>query len=414
MSDSTINVHRFPNGFTVVHEPMPWLASASFSLLLPVGAVTDPKGLEGGATVLNDLLMRGAGERDSRTLSDAFDDLGLRRGGGAGKEFMTLSASLLAETFSEAIELYADVVRRPHLEETEFKGARALAEQELASLGDNPTQQMFDTLTQRYFASSHRNSTYGSQAGLAALTADTVRADYAQRVAPQGAILSVAGGLVWEDVLGAADTLFADWQGAGPAIPPVRLSAADQTHIEEETAQVQIGVAFKSVAPGAAHWYEHALALGVLSGGMGARLFAEVREKRGLVYSVAAVGRAVRGFGYTLGYAGTTTERADETLEVLLQELRRISEGVDAGELERARTGLLSQLVMQGESSGARASALARDTFLLGAPRTVDEVKDALMGLSLADVNRYLAEAYQPDFTVVTLGTKPLQEAVLS
>ena len=414
MSDSTINVHRFPNGFTVVHEPMPWLASASFSLLLPVGAVTDPKGLEGGATVLNDLLMRGAGERDSRTLSDAFDDLGLRRGGGAGKEFMTLSASLLAETFSEAIELYADVVRRPHLEETEFKGARALAEQELASLGDNPTQQMFDTLTQRYFASSHRNSTYGSQAGLAALTADKVRADYAQRVAPQGAILSVAGGLVWEDVLGAADTLFADWQGAGPAIPPVRLSAADQTHIEEETAQVQIGVAFKSVAPGAAHWYEHALALGVLSGGMGARLFAEVREKRGLVYSVAAVGRAVRGFGYTLGYAGTTTERADETLEVLLQELRRISEGVDAGEVERARTGLLSQLVMQGESSGARASALARDTFLLGAPRTVDEVKDALMGLSLADVNRYLAEAYQPDFTVVTLGTKPLQEAVLS
>ena len=413
-TESSINKTTLPNGFTVVHEPMPWLASASFSLLLPVGAVNDPEGLEGSAAVLSDWIERGAGEYSSQELSDAFDSLGVRRGGGAGKEFTTFTGSLLAESFADVLTLYADVLRRPHLDVGEFAGARELAQQELASLGDSPTQQLFETLAEHYFASAHGRSSYGSDAGLTALTPDALREDCARRVAPEGAILSVAGGITWDEVKGVAETLFGDWQGAGAELPEVRVNEQHQDHILEETTQVQIGVAFGAPAPGEPGWYENALALGVLSGGMGARLFTEVREKRGLVYSVAAVSRAVRGFGYTLGYAGTTTERANETLDVLLNELRRLSEGVSADEHERAATGLLSQLVMQGESSGARASALARDVFLRGTPRTVNEVKDALSALSLADLNSYLESAYHPEFTVLTLGAKPLAEVTLA
>lgn len=413
-TDTTIQKSTLPNGFTVVFEPMPWLSSASFSLLLPVGATTDPQGQEGSATVLNDLLYRGAGNYSSQALSDELDALGVRRGGGAGKEYMTLSGSLLAESFRDALPVYADIVRRPHLEAGEFGGARTLAEQELASLGDNPTQQLFNTLATKYFTSSHGNSSYGSAAGLAALTPDTVRADYARRLAPRGAILSVAGGLAWDEVRALAESLFGDWQADGAAYPEVRVGKAHQDHIDEDTTQVQIGVAYQAAAPGAPGWYENALALGVLGGGMGARLFSEVREKRGLVYSVAAMSQALRGFGYTLAYAGTSTERADETLSVLLHELRRLSAGVSDDELERARTGLLSQLVMQGESSGARASALARDTFLLGEPRRVEEVKTALLDISCEHLNLYLATSYQPEFTILTLGAKPLSEVVLA
>ena len=411
---NAIQKATLPNGFTVVFEPLPWLASASFSLLLPVGATTDPDGETGSATVLNDLLYRGAGEYSSQSLSDALDALGVRRGGGAGKEYMTLSGSLLAESFQAALPIYADVVRRPHLDAGEFESARTLAEQELAALGDNPTQQLFNTLAGKYFVSAHGNSSYGDAAGLAALTPDSVRADYQRRVSPRGAILSVAGGLEWEAVRTLAEGLFGDWQAVGTDLPEVRVGRPHQDHLTEDTSQVQIGVAFGAAAPGAPGWYENALVLGVLGGGMGARLFTEVREKRGLVYSVAAMSQAVRGFGYTLAYAGTTTERANETLEVLLHELRRLADGVSEEELVRARTGLLSQLVMQGESSGARASALARDTFLLGAPRRVDEVKAALLDISHADLNRYLQTAYRPEFTVLTLGAKPLSEVTLA
>ena len=409
-TSTSIHLHTLPNGLTVAHEAMPWLASVSFTLLVPVGAVTDPQGQEGGAAVLSDWLYRGAGELDSKALSERLDGLGVRRGGGAGKESTTLSASLLASSFEPALRLYADVVRRPALTDTEFTGARTLAQQELASLGDSPSQQLFETLSKTYFASPHSNSAYGSEAGLAALSAQDLRTDYECRYAPAGAVLSVAGGVTWDEVKALAEELFGDWSGAGTQLPEVRVRPAHQDHLTQETSQVHIGVAFKSAAPGDEYWYEHALAVGVLSGGMSARLFSEVREKRGLVYSVAAVGRAVRGFGYTLSYAGTTTERAEETLEVLLHELRNLSAGVSAEELERARTGLLSKLVMQGESSGSRASALARDTFLLGEPRPVEALKSALEAVTLNGLNEYLAKHYAPAFTVLTLGAKPLAE----
>ena len=299
-----IHMQTLPNGLTLVAEPMPWLPSASFNLLMPVGAAGDPEGEEGSATVLNDWLYRGAGERDSRAFSDALDDLGVRRGGGAGTEYATLSASLLADTLPETLKLYADMVRRPKLEDETFESARTLALQELWSLDDNPTQRLFIALSKAYFASGQGRSAYGTEEGLKNLSAESVRHDYERRVTPKGAILSVAGGVKWDRLLSQVQETFGDWQGEGEALPEAELAPQHTEHIEADTSQTQIGVAFAGVAPGSEDWYKHALSTGVLSGGMGSRLFTEVREKRGLVYSVAAVNRAVRGFGYTLGLRG--------------------------------------------------------------------------------------------------------------
>ncbi|HRN19490.1 MAG TPA: insulinase family protein, partial [Trueperaceae bacterium] len=164
---------------------------------------------------------------------------------------------------------------------------------------------------------------------------------------------------------------------------------------------------FPSPAPGTDDAYTYQVALEVLSGSMGARLFTEVREKRGLVYSVSAFYRSLRGFGYTLGYAGTTVERAAETLEVFLAELGRMAEGVSAAELERARTGLLSSVVMSGEATGSTAGRLANDIALFGRPRTLAEISGRIEGVTLQAVNDYLAANPIPEPTVVTLGPKP-------
>lgn len=406
---SQIYQTTFANGLTLVYEAMPWLPSVSFDMLAPLGAVSDPEGQEGSSALLYEWLNRGAGERDSRALSDALDALGVRRGGGSGSENAGFSGSCLAETFPRVLALYADMLRRPRLEDHEFETSRALALQELASLDDNPTQRLFIALSRRFFAPPHGRSSYGTEAGLQALTPEGVRTDFARRAAPRDTIITVAGGLEWEQVRAQVEACFGDWQQPGITRPAVALNAPGSEHLMAETAQTQIGVAFESVAPGAPEWYLHALATAVLSGGMGSRLFTEVREKRGLVYSVAAVNRAVKGFGYTLAYAGTTPERAAETLEVLLAELRRLHHGVSQDELERARTGLLSELVMQGESSGARARSLARDTFLLGQPRPIDMIKEQLTRCTLEDVNRFLAARPEPRMTLLTLGPKAPQ-----
>ncbi|MBS3968446.1 MAG: insulinase family protein [Truepera sp.] len=396
------------NGLTVLLEPMPHLPSASFELLIPMGSATDPRGLEGSAAVLRDWLFRGAGEHTSRQLSDALDELGVRRGGHASVEHTTFSASLLADLLRPALGLFADALQRPHLLDSEFEPAKALALQELASLDDNPVQRVFVALSEQYFASGHGRSPYGSHQALTAMTAEQVRQDYQQRVSPQGAILAVAGGITWDELLTAVEASLSSWQGPPPAPLEVELRPTRVHHLPAETAQVQIGVAYRGVAPGEPGYYEYALATAVLSSGMSSRLFSEVREKRGLVYAVAAVNRAVRGLGYTLGYAGTTAERADETLQVLLYELRRLSRGVSGEELARARTGILSHLVMQGESSGARASALARDTFLFGQPRTLMELRRLVEQVDLDTINAFLATQADQAFTITTLGPRAL------
>jgi len=116
-----------------------------------------------------------------------------------------------------------------------------------------------------------------------------------------------------------------------------------------------------------------------------------VREKRGLVYSVYASPGAVKGFGYLAAYAGTTPERAEETRRVLKEEIERLKEGVNADELARAKVGVKSALVMQGESVQARSASLARDLFLLGRARPLDEILERVEAVGLEELNAFLA-----------------------
>lgn len=394
------------NGLRVVYAPMPWLPTLSAALSLPFGSATDPEGREGSANVLHEWLQRGAGAMGSREYSDALLDLGARRGGGSGREASSLSLAFLGEVTGPALELLAAAVREPRLADAEFEPSRELALQELHSLQDAPTQRLFEALQERLFAGPQRRSAYGTAEGLAALDPAGVRADAAARLGPDGAVLGLAGGGDWERLAAAAERAFGGWRGASVAVPAAEFAPVGRHHVDADSSQVQIGLGFPSPAPGTDDMYVYLVALEVLSGSMGARLFTEVREKRGLVYSVSAFYRALRGCGYTLGYAGTTTERAGETLEVYLAELKRLAAGVSADEFDRARTGLLSNVVMAGESTGGTAGRLANDVALFGRPRTLAEIAERIEGVTLEGVNDYLAANPIPEPTVVTLGPK--------
>lgn len=407
-SDTEIHRHRLETGLELVFEPMPWLATASFTLLVPFGAATDAPGAEGSATVLYDWLQRGSAGRASREIQDAFDDLGVRTGGSPGRETASFSASMLVDAFAPALELHADQVMRPNLEPDEFASARTVALEEIASLEDEPAGRMFEALIAASFSTGRGNSPYGTEQALQELTADRLRDDYRRRVGPNGTILAVAGGLAWDRVRGVVEDAFGAWEGGTAELPAAAFEAGKREHLEAPTAQTQIGLSWATLPPAHDDWYAHSLAMQVLSGSMGARLFTEVREKRGLVYSVSASTRPIRDFAVALGYAGTTPDRAEETLDVTLHEIQRLYDGVHDDELERARTGLLTDLIMQGESSRGRSSGLARDLWLRGRPRDLDEVHRAVAELTLEGVNAALARHPRPEPTIVTLGPSPV------
>ncbi len=388
---------------------MPSKQAAAFNFLIPAGSATEPQGKDGLTSVVESVSYRGAGGRNARELSDALDGLGLSRGGGAGTEFTTFGGATLGLYLPEALQLYADIMLRPHLPPDEWEAERDLAIQALQGLDDSPSSKTFYELRRRYFTSGHGRSAMGTIAGLESLTLDDLRADHKARFAPEGAIVALAGSFDWEQTVAQIEQLFGAWQGSAPALEDAKI--VDEplwAHIPADKAQQQIAIAYRTIAPDDARNYDYRLAMAILSGGMGARLFTEVREKRGLVYSVSASASGHRGFGYTLAYAGTTPQRADETLEVTLGELRRMSEGVTQDELDRARIKTLTSLIMQEESSRARAAALARDLWILGRVRTLDEITDAINAVTPASIAAFYESCPVGEPSVVTLGAREL------
>lgn len=406
LSDSTLHTHTYDNGLTLVAEQLPNARAVAFQFQLPAGSVTEREGQEGASSLIENLSYRGAGPRSARELSDALDSLGLQRHGAADLEYTTFGGSLLSEDLPEALALYADILLRPHLPAEQVETVKTIALQRIDALEDNPSQKLFVHLSEAYFPGPHGRSTLGTPETIRSLTLEQLREDHARRYRPQGAILGVAGAFDWEALVEKVGRLFGEWTGAAPPLPePSSEGRTRYLHIPKaDASQMQIGAAYPEVDPVHPDFYNALMAVQVLSSGMGSRLFTEVREKRGLVYSVFASNRAVKGAGLVLAYAGTTTERSQETLDVLLQELVRLAEGVTEDEVARAKTGLLSTLVMQGESTGARVGALTRDQFLRGRVRTLDEIRAEIDRITPETINAHLHAHPPGEFTVVTLG----------
>ena len=410
MVQPVIRSHTLPNGLTLVAEANPDVRSAAFQILIPAGAASEPASALGLTSVLENLSYRGAGSRDARQISDDLDQLGVQRGGGTDLEYTVFTGALLADDLGQALGIYADIVRRPALPADGLDGARQLCLQRLSSVDDNPTQKLFIRLAAAYFSDPYGRSPLGTRAGLESITTDTIRADHANRYRPDGAILAVAGRFDWASLVDRVENLFSDWVGKGPENPlPDSAGRTRYLHVQEDSAQEQIGVAWPDVTADHPGYYASRMGIQVLSGGMGARLFTEVREKRGLVYSVTAFTRTVRGAGLALAYAGTTPERRQECLDVLLGELQRLPDDVSEEELLRARTGLLSSLVLQGESCSARAAAIGRDQFILGRVRSLDEVRAGIESVTRESLLAHLRAHPARDFTIATLGPAPVE-----
>jgi predicted Zn-dependent peptidase len=141
---------------------------------------------------------------------------------------------------------------------------------------------------------------------------------------------------------------------------------------------------------------------------MSARLFTEVREKRGLCYAIGVGHETFKDRGTMVGYAGTGADRAQETLDVTLEELQKLKDGIADDEIDRVKAGLKSSIIMQEESTAARAAAIASDWYFLGRVRSSDEIHAAIDGLTPRMVTDHLARCPIRDIKIVTVGPKPL------
>jgi len=387
---------------------MPGTQSAAMTLLLPAGSATDPNGQSGSATVLSDLVLRGAGSRNSRQLTDHLDSLGLQRSNSVGVFHTRFSAAAVGPRVLDGLPTYADIVRRAHLPEDGFTAARDLALQALAGIDDEPRQKLLIKLREQYLPWPYGRNSMGSPKDVAELRLDQMRADYAARYNARGAILAIAGNVDVQAWKSAIETHFGDLPAGAEEKITKRPPPGSFLHEEQQSEQTHIGVAYASIPETDPEYYVARMAVEILSGGMSGRLFTEVREKRGLCYSVSAGYSSLKDQGSIVCYAGTSNDRAQATLDCLVGELYRLEAGVAHAELERAKIGLKSSTIMQGESTSSRCGAIAHDWWMRGRLRTLDEIKAAIDAVTVDRVNAYLKKNKPGPFTTVIVGPKAL------
>ncbi len=401
-------LHRLNNGLTVVAERMAGVKSAAMSLILPASGANDPVGKSGIANVLSELVLRGAGSRDSRQLTDYLDRLGLQRSSTAAIINSRFACAALSETVLQGLPIYADIVRRAHLPAEGFEPARDLAVQSIEGIDDDPRQKLMIHLRECFWPWPFGRNTMGVKQDLESLTIGDIRHAYQSRYVPDGAVLAIAGDVDLDGFAKLAEQHFGDW--SAPAPQKVQgPNVQRRYHFEQQQSeQTHIGIAYPIIDETHPDYYAARLAIEALAGGMSGRLFTEIREKKALVYSVSASYSSLPGHAGVFGYAGTSNERAQQTLEQLVIELKRLSDGITQSELDRAKIGLKASTIMSGESTSSRSGAIAHDFIVRGRLRTIDEIIAAIDAITLDRVNAFLKDNPADDFTIGIVGPKEL------
>lgn len=402
-----IQTHTLDCGLTVLLEPVDSVASCSVHWLVPAGTSHENPRRTGVSTVLSELLLRGAGTRDSRQLSEDMDRIGLDRNCGVSESHAWLVGSVLGQHLEESLKLLADVIRRPILPRESISACQSLSMQAIESLEDDAQQEVMLHVRRRHNPEPYNRSGYGHVDVIESVTEEELREAWMAGFVPQGSILGLAGKFDADLVIRTLEAQLEGWSGDRET--PVRSDdrQGGRGHVERDSSQVHIGMAWEGPAANDPNTPMERLATRILGGSTSGRLFTEVRQRRSLCYSVNAGYRARRAEGVISLYAGTTPERASETLAVCEQEIDRLHEGVQPEELARAKVGMRGSTVFGGERMPARAASLVSDFYALGKARTMEERLSEIEKVDCKALNDYLSSIPTRPRTIVSVGAEP-------
>jgi predicted Zn-dependent peptidase len=407
--EQSIYQHTFANGLVLLGEPMPWLESVAFTLLNPVGTADEPIDRKGLAGLALEMMQRGAGPLDSRAIIEELDFLGVERSSGVTTFHTSTSMACMASVLEPTLRIAVSMLREPHFPEEEMEEARQSSLLELAALEDDPAQKCFTELKKARFGEVYGRISLGTEDGLNATTLDDCKRFWKTHVGPHGAVLSVAGNFQWEALKDFVGELLGDWEGTNPIHKPAVVAYPNVVHVKHDSQQMHIALAYDAVPYQHPEYYQGRGLIGILSDGMSSRLFSEVREKRGLVYSVSASAHSLHDCGSVLCYAGTTAPRAKETLEVTLETIQSLGKGVDPNELSRLKSRVRTSLVMEQESSSSRSSQIAYDWVYLGRVPTRSEVLSEVEKLTCESLVEHFLRFPPKNWSMVTIGPEPLE-----
>nr|WP_218566441.1 pitrilysin family protein [Vallicoccus soli] len=404
-----------PGGLRVVTEAVPGVRSVAFGVWVGVGSRDESRSLAGASHYLEHLLFKGTRRRDALDISAALDAVGGELNAFTGKEYTCYYARVLDEDLPLAVDVVCDLVTSSVIASADVDAERGVILEEIAMRDDDPSDVVHEEFAAQLFGDAPLGRPIlGTAESIRSLSRTAVAGYYRRRYRPQDIVVAAAGNLEHTAVVrlvraACAAGGFLDGE-ARPSAPraagrvrPATGAGARVARRSTEQANVVLG------GPGLDRADERRFALSVLSaalgGGMSSRLFQEVREKRGLAYSVYSYSQQHADTGLFGVYAGCQPARVDEVLSLCREQLDLVrEEGLTAEELERGKGQLRGSLVLGLEDTGSRMSRLGKSELVHGELLTVEESLARIEAVTLEDVRAVAADVLGGPRTLAVVG----------
>jgi predicted Zn-dependent peptidase len=336
------------------------------------------------------MAFKGTGTMNARQIAEAFDLMGGNVNAYTSHEHTIYYAKVLREYAGDALRLMCSIVAGSVFDATELEREREVVLQEIAMHHDSPDDLVFDLFQEMAFKNQPLGrSILGDPKRVAKFTREDLLRFTQKHYQPARLVLAAAGAVDHASALAVANEFFGARanDAAKPALAAASYHGGEKT-LEKELEQVQLVLGFPSVAATHADYYATQTFATILGGGMSSRLFQEIRERRGLAYSVSAYAAGYQDVGVLSIYAGTTVEHLAELTAALKEVLRDMKNGVSDAELLRAKNQLKANVVMTRESTGAIVEWIARHIHVYGEYRTAKQLLAEIDAVTSADMVR--------------------------
>ena len=391
---------RLANGVRVLTEKIPGVRSAAIGVWVRQGGAHEGDAVTGVSHLLEHMVFKGTEKRSAMEIADALEALGGSLDAYTSREHTSYQARVLDEHIPQALDVLADLVLAPRLEDRDLDLEREVVLEEIAQVEDTPDDLVFELHGERLWQGHpYGRPILGTKESVSELSGETLRQLHSDRYVGKNLVVAAAGNVDHEDFVGRVERLFGA-AATGARTPNVALNggtAAGVHTVERSSAQTHIVFGAEAPAHSSPDRYTLILLSSALGGGMSSRLFQRVREELGLCYSIFSYQSFYRAAGVLGVYVGTRPATADQAASAVREELAKAAgDGLSDAELERSKQQVKGQVMLSLESTGARLHRLAsfalHDKPFMGLDdllRKIDEVSEE-------DVRRVARRYFEP------------------
>jgi predicted Zn-dependent peptidase len=401
----TLEISKLSNGLTVVSDPMPALESVAIGIWVNTGSRNETARQMGVSHMLEHMAFKGTASRSARAISEEIEAVGGILNAYTGREQTAFHARILKQDVPLALDIIADILTNPTFEQAELERERQVVLQELGQARDTPDDIVFDHLQSAVFKGQPLGwPILGEEKTVEGFSREILWDYMSSQYRLEGMTLIASGAVDHAEILKLAEVKCAGLnRGAVPTFQPAHYVGGDFRAFED-LEQAHVAYAFPGLPNADVDYFVAQIYATALGGGTSSRLFQEVREKRGLCYSVYAFSNGFQDSGFLGIYAGTGETEAGELSAVIAGEMEAMITNLTDAEVARARAQLKVSLLMGMERPGTRAEQIAGQLFALGKVQSAAEIAAQLDDIDLAMVRSYAArvvEAGHPTIAAV-------------